>query len=110
MASKVAAIKSGTDPVAKLPEAGFHRTLEEPVVCPLCDTAYNLVVDYDWAVSRYFADEIRPHLMLLRKTIKRGHDYGHRVTHFETNGVVVTAHAKDGARELPTKPLTTLIQ
>jgi hypothetical protein len=86
------AIKSGTDPIAPLPAAAFHRTLEMALYCPKCEATYFLIADYDWAISRHFEEESRHHLMLLRKTIKFGHDYGHRVTHFETNGVVVTRH------------------
>jgi hypothetical protein len=51
-----------------------------------------LIADYDWAISRHFEEESRHHLRLLQKTIKFGHDHGHRITHFETNGVVVTRH------------------
>ncbi len=88
------AIKSGTDPVAPLPAAAFHRTLETPIYCPKCEATYFLIADYDWAISRHFEEESRHHLMLLRKTIKIGHDHGHRITHFETNGVVVTRHTQ----------------
>ena len=105
------AIKSGTDPIAPLPAAAFHRTLETPLYCPKCEATYFVIADYDWAISRHFEEESRHHLTLLRKTIKFGHDHGHRITHFETNGVVVTAHAKP--RPEPTvevlKPLTKLI-
>jgi hypothetical protein len=69
----IAAIRSGTDPVAPLPPAAFHRTLEEPIYCPKCEATYMLVVDYDWAVSRHFENESRRHITLLRKTIFRGH-------------------------------------
>jgi hypothetical protein len=93
----VVAIKSGTDPVAPLPVAAFHRTLETPLYCPKCEATYFLITDYDWAVSRHFEDESRQHLTLLRKTIRIGHDLGHRVTHFETNGVVVTRHTPPSA-------------
>jgi hypothetical protein len=86
------AIKSGTDPVAPLPAAAFHRTLEEPIYCPKCEATYNLVADYDWAISRHFENESRRHITMLRKTIFRGHAHGHHITQFETNGVVVTAH------------------
>ena len=86
------ALKSGTDPIAPLPAAAFHRTLETPIYCPRCEATYFLIADYDWAISRHFEDESRQHLRLLLKTIKFGHDHGHRITHFETNGVVVTRH------------------
>jgi len=88
------AIKSGTDPIVPLPAAAFHRTLETPLYCPKCEATYFLIADYDWAISRHFEEESRQHLMLLRKTIKFGHDHGHRITHFETNGVVVTRHTR----------------
>ena len=90
----IVAIKMGTDPVAPLPRAAFHRTLEDPLYCPKCDATYSLVADYDWAVSRHFEEESRRHISLLKKTIFRGHGAGHRITHFETNGVVVQAHVK----------------
>ena len=86
------AIKSGTAPVAPLPPAAFHRTLEEPIYCPKCEASYMLVADYDWAISRHFESESRRHITMLRKTIFRGHVHGHHITHLETNGVVVTAH------------------
>jgi len=100
----IAAIRSGTDPVAPLPQAAFHRTLEEPIYCPKCEATYMLVVDYDWAVSRHFENESRRHIALLRKTIFRGHSHGHRITHFETNGVVVTLHAAPAPVVLPIPP------
>jgi hypothetical protein len=100
----LAAIKSGTDPVAPLPPAAFHRTLEEPIYCPKCEATYMLVTDYDWAISRHFESESRRHISMLRKTIFRVHVHNHHITHLETNGVVVTAHA---AQKPPT-PLEAL--
>ena len=97
----IAAIKAGTDPVAPLPVAAFHRTLEEPIYCPKCEATYNLAVDYDWAISRHFENESRRHVALLRKTITRGHGVGHHITHFETNGVVVVGHRPEAQQELP---------
>jgi len=88
----LAAIRSGTDPIAPLPAAAFHRTLEEPIYCPKCEAAYNLVADYDWAVSRHFETESRRHITMLRKAVFQGHATDHRITHFESNGVIVTAH------------------
>jgi hypothetical protein len=93
----LAAIRSGTDPVAALPPATFHRTLEEPVHCPKCEATYMVVADYDWAISRHFHTESRRHLTMLRKAIFQDHALDHRTTHFETNGVIVTAH-------VPSKP------
>lgn len=102
------AIKSGTDPIAPLPPAAFHRTLDTPLYCPRCEATYFLLADYDWAVSRHFEEESRHHVMLLRKTIRIGHNHGHHITHFETNGVVVTRYTQPDAppsvRDL--KPLT----
>ncbi len=102
------ALKSGTDPIGPLPPAAFHRTLETPLYCPKCEATYFVLADYDWASTRHFEEEARHHLALLRKTIRIGHDYGHHITHFETNGVVVTRHtlpdAPPSIAEL--KPLT----
>ena len=108
----LAAIRSGTDPVAPLPEASFHRWLEQPIYCPKCDVSYQLVADYDWAVSRHFEEESRRHIAMLRKTITFGHSHGHRITHFETNGVVVTRHLPpDPPHALATlKPLSRRVQ
>ncbi len=92
MRHSIAAIRSGTDPAVPLPTATFHRTLEEPIYCPKCDATYNLVTDFDWAVSRHFEAESRRHLSILRKAIFLGHGDNHRTTHFETNGVVVNGH------------------
>ena len=86
---KIAAIRSGTDPVGKLPVGAFHRWLETPLNCPKCEVSYNLVVDWDQAADRWFPESSRPLIMLLRKAIFMGHSTDHRVTHFETEGVVV---------------------
>ncbi len=112
MRHTIAAIRSGTDPLAPLPPATFHRTLEDPIYCPKCEAAYSLVADYDWSVSRHFEAESRRHLAILRKSIFLGHGDGHRATHFETNGVVVTTHNKPAPKPpLETlKPATTLLQ
>jgi len=103
----LAAIKSGTDPVAALPPGSFHRWLEEPIYCPKCEATYMLVADYDWAISRHFEEESRRHIAMLRKTITRGHAAGHRITHFETNGVAVNAHSAV-TEALPLHPLEPL--
>jgi len=107
----IAAIRSGTDPIADLPPAAFHRTLEDPIYCPKCEASYNLVVDYDQAVSRYFDNESRRHLAILRKAIMMGHTTDHRITHYETNGVVVISHTppKPSTPIAALKPLTKLI-
>jgi hypothetical protein len=85
----IAAIRSGTEPVGKLPEGSFHRTLETALGCPKCDVSYNLVVDWERANGRWFEEESRGLVRMLKKAIFMGHGSGHRVTHFETAGVVV---------------------
>ena len=85
----IAAIRAGTEPVGKLPEAAFHRTLEMQFGCPKCDVSYNLVVDWEWATGRFFEEESRGLIRMLKKAIFMGHGSGHRVTHYETAGVVV---------------------
>lgn len=87
----IAAIRSGTDPVGKLPPAAFHRTLETPILCPKCHVIYNLVVDFEQSNGRWFPDESRALITLLRKAVFMGHSTDHRVTHFETSGVIVTS-------------------
>ena len=89
MSLTIAAIRSGTDPVGKLPEAAFHRWLETPLGCPKCDVSYNLVVDWDKTTSRWFEEESPGPIRLLRKAIQSNHSSGRRVTHFETSGVIV---------------------
>ena len=86
---KIAAIRTGTDPVGKLPEGAFHRWLDDPLYCPKCDATYNLVVDFDQAVDRFFPESSRRLIMLLKKAIFMGHGDDHRVSHFETEGVIV---------------------
>lgn len=91
MSLVIAAIRTGHDPVGKLPAGAFHRTLEMQLNCPKCDATYNLVVDYDSSVGRFFDEESRRPIMMLRKAIMQGHAYGHHIVHFETAGVVVTS-------------------
>lgn len=91
----IAAIRSGTDPVAPLPPATFHRTLEEQIHCPKCDVTYNLVVDYDHAVSRFFERDSHVLILMLKKAIFQEHSSDHRTTHFETSGVIVKRHMKE---------------
>ena len=91
----LAAVRTGHDPVAKLPEASFHTQLDQQIVCPKCDAAYNLIVDYNLSVGRFFAEESRPLIMKLRKAVFQGHGDGHRTIHFETNGVAVISHRAD---------------
>jgi hypothetical protein len=85
----IAAIRSGHDPVGKLPEASFHRWLDDPLICPKCSASYSLVCDYNASVGRFFEEESRRLILLLKKAIFLGHADGHVVLHFETAGVVV---------------------
>ena len=85
----IAAVRSGTDPVGELPPAAFHRWLETPLGCPKCDVSYNLVVDWERATGRFFEEESRGLIRMLKKAIHMGHGSGHRVSHYETAGVVV---------------------
>ncbi|SNT39749.1 hypothetical protein SAMN05421770_11140 [Granulicella rosea] len=101
----IAAIRTGTDPQGPLPEGSFHRTLDEQIVCQKCDATYNLVADYEQSTTKFFEEDSRRYLQLLRKTIAMGHIQGHKFSHFETNGVVVQAITKsDGPVELGAKP------
>ena len=102
----LAAIRTGTDPVGKLPEAAFHTQLEEQLHCPKCDATYNLVCDYAASIGRHFAEESRRHILMLRKAIFLGHSNDHRVSHFETRGVIVTSFPPPPAPRL----LTSMIQ
>lgn len=86
---RIAAIRSGTDPVRKLSGGSFPRTLEAQLICPKCDATYSLIVDWDQTTGRWFAEDSRPLIQLLAKAIFMGHSTNHRVTHFETAGVVV---------------------
>ena len=93
MKLKIAAIRSGTEPVGKLPMGSFPKTLETQLGCPKCDVSYSLVVDLDHAADRWFEENSQPLIRLLQKAIFMGHGTDHRVTHFETEGVVVTSFA-----------------
>lgn len=92
MLHSIAAIRTGHDAVGKLPEGSFHTQLDQQIVCPRCDAAYNLIVDYTASVGRFFDEESGPLIMKLRKAVFQGHFDGHRVVHFETNGVAVISH------------------
>ena len=89
MPLRIAAIRSGSDPVRKLTGGSFHRALETPLICPKCDATYNLMVDYDQSINRWFPEDSRPLITLLAKAIFMEHSTDHRVTHFETEGVIV---------------------
>jgi hypothetical protein len=86
---RIAAIRSGSEPIRKLATGSFQRWLETPLACPKCDTTYNLAVDWDQSTDRWFPETSRPLITLLKKAIMMGHSTNHRVTHFETEGVVV---------------------
>lgn len=88
---RIAAIRSGSDPAGKLPGGAFHRWLETPIACPKCAVTYNLVVDWDQAQDRWFAEESGPLILRLRKAVMMGHSTHHRVKHFETSGVTVVS-------------------
>jgi hypothetical protein len=51
--------------------------------------SYSLVADWAWASGRWFEEESRGPIRMLKKAIQMGHGAGHRVTHYETSGVVV---------------------
>lgn len=91
MSLVIAAIRSGTEPQGPLPPGAFHRTLDEQFCCPKCQATYNLIADFDESTNRFFGESSRPLLLLLKKAIFMGHSDEHRVTHFETSGVVVRA-------------------
>lgn len=90
----IAAIRSGTEPLGPLPEGAFHRSLESPLGCPKCNVSYNLVVPWDSAVSRFFEEESRGPIRMLKRAIHLGHGNGHRVSHFETSGVIVKSYTE----------------
>ena len=89
MKLKIAAIRSGSDPVGKLPGGSFHRWLETPLICPKCDVTYNMAVEWEQANDRFFQESSRSLINLLKKAILMGHAGDHQVAHFETTGVVV---------------------
>jgi len=89
MSLTIAAIRSGTEPVGKLPIGAFHCWLDDPINCPKCSATYNLVAPWDDAADRFFAEASRPLILMLRKAVFLGHRDNHRVSHFETSGVVV---------------------
>lgn len=95
----IAAIRTGHDPVGKLPDGAFHTTLDRQLICPKCSATYNLVVDYTASVSRFFERDSHRLILMLQKAIHLGHANGHRVAHFETSGVVVTSHLPERPSE-----------
>lgn len=96
----IAALRTGHDPIGKLPEAGFHTLLDQQILCPKCSATYNLICDYEASIGRHFEEESRRAIMLLRKAVMIGHYDGHRVSHFESAGVVVTRFLSQGAEAI----------
>jgi hypothetical protein len=86
---RIAAIRSGSEPVRKLRVSTFARILEQPLACPKCDATYNLAVDWDQSNDRWFPETSHPLIALLKKAIMMSHATDHRVTHFETEGIIV---------------------
>ena len=86
----IAAIRSGTDPIGKLPPGAFHRWLDEPINCPKCDASYNLVAEWDQATNRW-PSKTAPAATSSSsaKPSSWATSTDHRVTHFETSGVIV---------------------
>jgi hypothetical protein len=106
MSLVIAAIRTGHDPVGKLPAAAFHCQLDTQLTCPKCSATYNLIVDYDASVGRHFEEESRRPIMMLRKAIMLGHGNDHRIAHFETAGVVVTGFPDPKPASSPTQSAT----
>jgi len=104
MSLRIAAVRTGTDPVRKLEVASFHRTLDTQLICPKCEATYNLLVDWDQSTGRWFSEDSRPLIRLLAKAIFMGHGADHRVTHFETAGVVVESIVVESIVEGGTVP------
>jgi hypothetical protein len=105
---KIAAVRSGTDPIGPLPSGSFPTTLDAQLVCPKCDATYSLIADWDQANDRRFEERSQPLIRMLKKSVMLSHGNDHRVTHFETEGVVVLSLV----RETPSEPkfLTRTIQ
>jgi hypothetical protein len=99
----IAAIRSGTDPIGDLPIGSFHRWLEDPLHCPKCEVSYNLVVEWDQAIDRFFPENSRQLITMLRKAVLQSHGSNHRTTHFETSGAVVRSFTKTEPVEM--KPI-----
>ena len=96
---RIAAIRSGSEPVRKLSSGSFQRWLETPLSCPKCDATYNLAVDWDQSTDRWFPETSRPLITLLKKAIHMGHSTNHRVAHFETEGVIVESVTPTSTQE-----------
>jgi hypothetical protein len=101
---RIAAIRSGSDPVRKLSPRSFTRWLEDPLTCPKCDVTYLLAVDWDQSNDRWFPETSRRHITLLKKAIHLGHSTNHRVTHFETEGVIVDSITQPQQAEILPDP------
>lgn len=101
MSLTIAAIRSGTDPQGALPPGAFQRTLDDQLACPKCNVVYNLIADFDETNDRFFPEASRPLVLLLKKAVFMGHGDGHRVTHFETSGVIVRAIGPSASAKRP---------
>ncbi len=97
MRLKIAAIRSGTEPLDKLPGGAMHRWLNPPLTCPHCEVTYNLVADWDASNDRFFERESASLIQALRKAVLIGHATRHRVTHYETGGVTVRSLTPEDA-------------
>ena len=69
---KIAAVRSGTDPVGKLPSGSFPTTLDAQVGCPKCEATYNLIADWDQANDRWFPERSEPLIRMLQKADDAG--------------------------------------
>ena len=96
MALTIAAIRSGSEACGPLPPGSFHRWLEEHLLCPKCDVIYQVVVDYDASVGRWFDEAAFPLLNRLRRAIFLDHERGHKTTHFESSGVSIKSYSGQG--------------
>lgn len=97
MGLRMAAIRTGTEPVRRLRIHSFPRVLDEQLLCPKCDVSYSLTVDWDEAANKWFNENARPLISMLKKAVFLGHGDGHRVSHFETEGVVVERVVPEGS-------------
>ena len=79
MAKMIAAIRSGSEPVGRLPEGAFHKWLEDPLRCSKCDVTYNLAEanaklakkQYDVVVTDLVMEGRREGLDVMREALKK---------------------------------------
>ncbi len=79
-----------------------------PSIAPNATPPYNLVVEWDQFIDRHFEQNARLLITMLRKAIFQDHSTNHRITHFETSGVVVKSYPKSDPPPEP-KPISNLI-